>query len=533
MGRYEAVRMIGEGATSQVWQGIGPGDRPVAIKLYRADPAASALAAGREAALNAQVDHPHLPAVLEVVTDGTQVALVTEFAGGGSLADLLGRRARLSAGEVLTVILPVAGALATAHERGVVHGDLSPANILFDVSGRPMLADLGAARAAVETGLPVAATPGYVAPEVARGTTPDAAADLFALGAIALHCLTGRPAWNAEDLRDVVIQSTAGQWPDLENGVAPESLTRVVRALLDPEPAQRPGGATVAVALRDAGRPEPIELTDSGGGSAAGPVRAATMLRADAVNSAPEEPARRRHRRVRGVSKRAVTTAVVVIAALLVGIGAVQLGLWWAGADQAKPAANVAAPSGSPASNPAPTRSTPNGAPNRPVPNKPAPNKPVPNTPGMTKIATPPAASATMPAGSPLTTPAGKQDWAAVMSQLDVWRSAALVARDPGLLDRVYVPGSAERAADAETIAALAKQRIQVAGAVHQVESVRMLSNSGDRWQVEVVDSLPAYAITDHTGAVVGRTEARAGQKRIFDLAMVSGHYRIAAVRTG
>ena len=71
------------------------------------------------------------------------------------------------------MLLPIASALATAHERGVVHGDVAPANILFDATGRPLLADLGAARAAVELGAPVSATPTHVAPEVARGARAD------------------------------------------------------------------------------------------------------------------------------------------------------------------------------------------------------------------------------------------------------------------------------------------------------------------------------------------------------------------------
>ena len=140
----------------------------MAIKVFGGSPGDAARLARREAALAAGVDHPHVVRVLDVVAEGDVVGLVTVLAGGGSLADLLARRGSLTVAETLTVLIPIASALATAHERGVVHGDVAPANIVFDLDGRPLLADLGAARAAVELAHQVSATPTHVAPEVAE-----------------------------------------------------------------------------------------------------------------------------------------------------------------------------------------------------------------------------------------------------------------------------------------------------------------------------------------------------------------------------
>ncbi|HET8591038.1 MAG TPA: protein kinase, partial [Nakamurella sp.] len=95
---------------------------PVAVKLFPADQAARA---AREAAITATLDHPHVIAVLDVVDGPDGVGLVTPLAAGGSLADLLRARLRLRWPEVLTVLIPLADALAAAHERGIVHGDLS------------------------------------------------------------------------------------------------------------------------------------------------------------------------------------------------------------------------------------------------------------------------------------------------------------------------------------------------------------------------------------------------------------------------
>jgi len=262
IGGYRTERLLGEGATGTVWRATAPDGSLVALKVFGGPYQQSLEAAKREAALTAQVDHPHLARIRDLICDTDQIALAIDLAEGGSLAGLLATRGRLTPPEVLTALIPIAAALATAHERGVVHGDLSPANIVFDAAGRPLLTDLGAARVAVECGLAVSATPGYVAPEVARGATPDSAADVFALGAVALHCLSGRPAWNADDLRDVVIQATVGQWPDPADQDGPAGLIAAIRSALGDIPKSRPGAATLMVELARSGAPEPIRLTD-------------------------------------------------------------------------------------------------------------------------------------------------------------------------------------------------------------------------------------------------------------------------------
>ena len=258
LGDFLAEELIGVGGSAQVWRGrrISTG-APVALKVFAPDGLA---AARREAALAAAVNHPHVVTVLDVVADSNRVALITELADGGNLAGLLDRRRMLGAGETLTVLLPLAAALATAHERQIVHGDLSAANVIFDKAGRPLLADLGAGRAAVELSIPVATTACDAAPELARGGPPTAASDMFSLGSLALACLTGRHAWPADDLRDVMIQAAAGQWPDLADDAAPAALVAIVRTLLQHDPERRPGAASVVMDLRGVGRPEPISF---------------------------------------------------------------------------------------------------------------------------------------------------------------------------------------------------------------------------------------------------------------------------------
>lgn len=258
VGDYQAIELLAAGASAQVWRGqwMATGE-VVAMKVFPADQLA---AVRREAALAAAVDHPHVVTVLDVVADDSRVALITEYAAGGDLADLLARHGRLSPGQTLTVLIPLAAALATAHERQIVHGDISAGNIVFDQSGRPLLADLGSARAAMESGRPVQATPCDAAPELARAGSPASATDMFSLGSVALACLTGRAAWPADDLRDVLIQAAAGQWPDLPDDAAPAPLVAAVRSLLEHDPELRPGAASLVLDLRSAGRPEPLDV---------------------------------------------------------------------------------------------------------------------------------------------------------------------------------------------------------------------------------------------------------------------------------
>ena len=163
---YTLETRLGRGGSGEVWRAVPRrGGPPVAVKvLVAGDPERQA----REAALLGELDHPHLVRLLEVVHQpqrggAPRVALVLELLPGGSLAALLARRGRLRPGEVVTAIAPVAAALAHAHGNGVVHGDLSPGNIVFTGEGRPVLTDLGVARVLGETAAGEV-TPAYVDP---------------------------------------------------------------------------------------------------------------------------------------------------------------------------------------------------------------------------------------------------------------------------------------------------------------------------------------------------------------------------------
>ncbi len=265
---YVLETLLGRGGSGEVWRAVPRRGGPaVAVKvLVDGDPERQA----REAALLGELDHPHLVRLIEVVHQprrggAARVALVLELLAGGSLAALLARRGRLRPGEVVTAIAPVAAALAHAHGNGVVHGDLSPGNIVFTAEGRPVLTDLGVARVLGE----VAAgevTPPYVDPTVARGGAPGPASDVFGVAAAAFHALTGIAPWNAATPADTLAVAAAGYLPDLPELApdAPAELIAVIERGLSADPHDRGSAAAFALDLRHACRPEPVRLPVAG-----------------------------------------------------------------------------------------------------------------------------------------------------------------------------------------------------------------------------------------------------------------------------
>lgn len=255
---------LGSGASSQVWLGRASGSHdPVALKRIQLRDAAQAGAARAEAALLAELDHPNLVRLHDIVIDGSNAVLVLDLAAGGSLADLLTTRVALSPGEVITALAPIASALAYLHDQGVVHGDVTPANILFTDAGQPMLADLGVARLVGDQST-VRSTPAYIDPGVAAGFMPAPQSDVFMLGGVALHALTGRPLWSGATAEDALFAALAANLNDLDERLdaarVPGEMRAVLRRALAIEPARRGTAADFALDLRYSDQPVAVEL---------------------------------------------------------------------------------------------------------------------------------------------------------------------------------------------------------------------------------------------------------------------------------
>lgn len=260
---YAVERLLGSGASGDVWQAraTSSGAR-VALKRIPVRTADQFARAEAEAALLSALDHPNLVRLHAVVPVEDALVLVLDLAEGGSLADLLHARGRLTPGETITAIAPVGAALAYLHDEGVVHGDVSAANILFARDGVPLLADVGVARLTGDDA-DAEATPAYVDPAVAAGCVPGPQSDVFMLAGVALHALTGEPTWPG-DAAAALARAAAGAPDDVAGrlaraGAAPEMSAVLCRALsLDPH--RRGTAADLALELRHSGVPVAVEL---------------------------------------------------------------------------------------------------------------------------------------------------------------------------------------------------------------------------------------------------------------------------------
>jgi serine/threonine protein kinase len=254
-GRYEVQRAIGRGGMGTVWLArdnrLG---RDVAVKQIGALPGESAnetRRAMREARSAAALNHPNAVAVYDVVDHENAPWLVMEYVEGETLADLIAREGALDPRRVADLGAQLASALSRAHERGIVHRDIKPGNVLIDRSGRPKISDFGIARglgdeALTQTGF-VTGTPGYLSPELARGEDPDAASDVWALGATLYAAVEGRPPFAPRPNPIALLQDIArGEPQPMEQA---GELGGAIEAMMHIDPAQRWDMSTAAARL--------------------------------------------------------------------------------------------------------------------------------------------------------------------------------------------------------------------------------------------------------------------------------------------
>ena len=261
VGRYRLLDLLGEGGMGVVWRAhdrtLG---RDVAIKLLRpivASDAQQRRRFEREARTLAVLANENIVRVHDFVDDEAQAFLVMEFVDGRNLADTTVARLPLELGEAAWYAASVAHALAYAHAKGVVHRDLTPANILVERgTGRVVTTDFGLARVARTGGSlttvgMLVGTPEYWSPEQARGSETGPATDLYALGCILYLLLGGRPPFEGDDRLAVGLRRAHEPAPSLTT-VAPElpaAAAELVDSLLSSEPGGRPDAATTAASL--------------------------------------------------------------------------------------------------------------------------------------------------------------------------------------------------------------------------------------------------------------------------------------------
>jgi serine/threonine protein kinase len=293
---YDLVELIGVGGFGEVWRARSRATASdVAIKCVPVAGTAEIERAIQEAALLADLRHPHLITLLEAIQVPGVVALVMELAERGSLAQLLDRRQQLTPGETITVVAPVAAAVAHAHGAGVVHGDITPANVLFSQRGDALLADLGTARVADSSSRHAAFTRrsgGFTGGFADGPYLPTATDDVFGLGVLAYRCLTGAEPAGADQQRHALAGLVT------LSGLSTDLADAVLRAL-SPDPITRGTAADFALAVRASGVAHAVDF-GAGEGRPVGPARPAPT-RLSAVPRRPEHAKRGVLSRVRGV----------------------------------------------------------------------------------------------------------------------------------------------------------------------------------------------------------------------------------------
>jgi eukaryotic-like serine/threonine-protein kinase len=302
--------------------------RPVAVKVLRPGAAADPTFAARfrdEARTMAALHHPGVADVYDydAGTEGQAAFLVTAYVEGQPLDQLIAAAGRLDAAETMSVVAQAARALDAVHQAGVIHRDVTPANLIVQPDGTAVLIDFGIARspdsAAVTNPGQAVGTARYMSPEQVSGQPVAASTDLYSLGVVAYHCLAGRPPFLGDDAMSVALRHLNEEPPPLPDDV-PAAVREVVTRTMAKNPTDRfPTGAALAAAAEGSLAGSAIAGT-SGPDAMAGPANPpadATSPVADPpqtdVGTAAFQPAARR-------GHRAAAWAAVFIAFVALGI---------------------------------------------------------------------------------------------------------------------------------------------------------------------------------------------------------------------
>jgi hypothetical protein len=256
-GRYALHEVLGRGGMGVVWLATDLRlERPVAVKevtfpLHLSDDERRVLRERtmREARTAARLDHPSVTSVYDVVEEDGRPWLVMEHVESRSLQQVIDEHGPLPWPAVARIGLDVLAGLTAAHEAGIVHRDVKPANVLVASDGRACLTDFGIATAAgdpaITTTGAIIGSPSYMAPERAHGEQPGPAVDLWSLGATLYTAVEGRQAFaRGEPVATLMAVVTEDPPPPVHAG----PLEPVLRGLLTKDPAQR---TTAARARRE------------------------------------------------------------------------------------------------------------------------------------------------------------------------------------------------------------------------------------------------------------------------------------------
>jgi len=251
LGHYDIVAELGRGGMGVVYKGHETSlNRYVAIKVL-----ADALAHDesvkerflREARSMASLNDPHIIQIYFIGEDDGQTYFVMEFVDGESLGSVLKREGKLTPEQSAKIIHQTAQGLATAHDKGVIHRDIKPGNLMLTSRGMVKIADFGIALSTQDFSKKLTSTgefvgtPGYLSPEVCQGKPVDQRSDIFSLGIVLFECLAGRMPFTDESPLGLMLEVVKAQIPDVcsLNKDVDAELSRILTKMVAKEPADR------------------------------------------------------------------------------------------------------------------------------------------------------------------------------------------------------------------------------------------------------------------------------------------------------
>ncbi|WP_378064104.1 serine/threonine-protein kinase [Actinomadura yumaensis] len=255
---------LGRGGMGQVWEAVERASgRRVAVKLVtheviadRSDPAELIRRFSREVSVTAGLGHPGVPAVHDTGIYEEGLYLVMDLVEGCTIDELIAERGALPYAEAATIAAQVCSVLAVAHERGLVHRDIKPQNLMLADDGAVKVLDFGVAAVLespgaariTQTGTPIG-TLAYMAPEQLRGERVVPRTDLYALGCVLYEMLTGRRVFEAPSPHAVGYQHLERRPDPIGRPDVPRALEHLVQRLLAKDPGQRPADANEVLTL--------------------------------------------------------------------------------------------------------------------------------------------------------------------------------------------------------------------------------------------------------------------------------------------
>jgi serine/threonine-protein kinase len=248
-GRYRLVELLGQGGMATIYRARdGQLERDVAVKVLRSEYGVDPDFVARfrhEAQAVASLNNPGIVAVYDYGTDPAGPYIVMELVDGEDLASIIRRSGPLPPRQAARVSSQVARAIGAAHDRGLVHRDVKPGNILVTRDGRVKVTDFGIARALAESALTLPGTTlgsvHYFSPEQARGELSTPASDIFSLGIVLYELLTGRRPWEGDSAAAIANARLTGPVPSpssARSGV-PAALDAIDQKALAQEPGDR------------------------------------------------------------------------------------------------------------------------------------------------------------------------------------------------------------------------------------------------------------------------------------------------------